>query len=112
MGKMSEVSDGYHTFGELYEHRAALTALVLQANQHLAWRSMKHHDGTMFDDETFIVGMDIPGIGQISYHYNVRDWALFHGIRTLDFAPEYDGHTAHQVNERLRLLAIRRQATL
>lgn len=56
----------------------------------------------MFDDETFIVGMELPnGIGQISYHYNLRLWSWFDGLRTLDLAPVYDGHSADDVIERL-----------
>ena len=106
MGAMSEVSDGYHTFGELYEHRGALMAALMMSHPGLSWRPKLHHDGTMFDDESFIVGMEIPGIGQISYHYNLRQWDWFDGIKTLENAPEYDGHSAADVVERLRSFAV------
>lgn len=101
MGQFSNVSDGYHTFGELYEHRAALMAALMASHPHLSWRALKHHDGTMFDNETFIVGMQLPGIGQVSYHYNVSKWDWFAGVRTLEFAPEYDGHTPDETVHRL-----------
>jgi hypothetical protein len=106
MGKMSDVSDGYHTFGELYEHRAALTAALMRSHPEISWRSTKHHDGTMFDEETFIVGMELPGIGQISYHYNLNKWDWFAGIRVVDRAPMYDGHTASDTVDRLLLFAV------
>lgn len=102
MGEKSDVSDGYHTFAELYEHRGALMAALMLSHPGLSWRSKLHHDATMFDDETFIVGMELPGIGQITYHYNMRQWHWFDGILTLDYAKPYDGHTAADVVERLR----------
>jgi hypothetical protein len=55
---MGEVSDGYHTFNELYEHRitlfitlcnvieaAKLNGTFSQLNSHIAWKSKKHSDG-------------------------------------------------------------------
>ena len=99
MGKMSDVSDGYHTFGELYEHRAALSAALFCTYSNLSWKSKKHHDGTMIDDESFIVGMQTP-FGRISYHYNLRLWDWF-PVQEYPFAPEYDGHTSQDTIERL-----------
>jgi hypothetical protein len=63
----NEISDGYHTFGELYEHRAALfVALINRCTDIPSWISHQHHDGTMFNGY-FIAGMNLP-TGQISYH--------------------------------------------
>jgi hypothetical protein len=53
----NEISDGYHTFGELYEHRAALfVALINRCTDIPSWISHQHHDGTMFNGY-FIAGM-------------------------------------------------------
>lgn len=45
--KMGEFSDGYHTFNELYHHRAVLFSVVCNQNPLCAWKAKKHHDGTM-----------------------------------------------------------------
>ena len=70
-----DISDGYHTFGELYEHRRILFSIICHNNRELAWKSWKHSDGTMFDD-SFIVGIETPE-GQYTYHYNSEFWNKF-----------------------------------
>lgn len=54
---MGEISDGYHTFNELYHHRAVLFSVICNANKEIAWKSKAHADGTMFDG-MFIVGIN------------------------------------------------------
>ena len=54
-----ETSDGYHTFNELYHHRAVLFSVIVKAFEDKAWKSRKHHDGTMYDG-MFIVGVETP----------------------------------------------------
>ncbi len=46
---MGEVSDGNHTFNELYMHRTTLFNIILCQNKDKAWKSKLHDDGTMFD---------------------------------------------------------------
>jgi hypothetical protein len=95
-----DVSDGYHTFKELYDHRAALTAALWSlAPPGQAWKSWLHHDGTMFEG-MFIAGLDLP-TGQVSYHYNADRWQLFYYIPEVERAPKYDGHTSEDVISRL-----------
>ena len=43
------ISDGYHTFDELYYHRMILFSVICNQNKKLAWKSWLHDDGTMFD---------------------------------------------------------------
>ncbi len=97
-------SDGFHTFDELYAHRAALTAVLatIGAINEDSWRSKLHHpdDGPMFDGY-FIVGIELPG-GPISYHYPLSDWDLFGAVPVLEHAPKWDGHTSADVVQRLR----------
>lgn len=83
------ISDGYHTFGELYYHRMKLFKLICHNYKDLAWKSLKHDDGTMFDD-SFIVGINTPE-GQYTYHYKVEFWDEF-DVKVLSKAPKYDGH--------------------
>ena len=86
-----ETSDGYHTFNELYHHRAVLFSVIVKAFPDRAWKSRKHHDGTMYDG-MFIVGIETPD-GQASYHYDVYPyWDMFE-CKELEYAPEWDGHT-------------------
>lgn len=94
-----ETSDGYHTFNELYHHRAVLFSVVVAANSGTAWKSKLHHDGTMYDG-MFIVGVDTPK-GQATYHYDVEPyWDMF-WCRELKRAPEWDGHTPDEAIERI-----------
>ena len=97
-----ETSDGYHTFNELYHHRAVLFSVIVKAFPERAWKARQHHDGTMYSG-MFIVGIDTPE-GQASYHYDIDPyWDMFE-CRELERAPEWDGHTQAQAIERIRKL--------
>ena len=96
-----EISDGYHTFNELYEHRHMLFANVVNQNLR-AWKSRLHDDGTMFDG-WFIAGIQT-NKGDITYHIPLEHWELFR-CKELDKAPKWDGHTANDVINRLKILA-------
>lgn len=61
-GRADSISDKWHTFGELYFHRAVLFSVILNSNKSISWKSWKHHDGTMFDD-SFIVGRQMRKLG-------------------------------------------------
>lgn len=95
------VSDGYHTFEELYYHRMVLFSIICNQNKERAWKSKQHHDGTMFDDTSFIVGVETPE-GQYTYHYHLNYWDHF-DVKVLEYAPEYDGHKPSDIG-RLRSL--------
>lgn len=95
-----DISDGYHTFGELYYHRMILFSVILNKNADIAWKARKHHDGTMFEG-SFICGIETPQ-GQYTYHYNLEFWDWFK-VKELEFAPEYDGHKPKDI---VRLLSI------
>lgn len=94
-----ETSDGYHTFNELYHHRAVLFSVIVKAFPNRAWKSRKHHDGSMYDG-MFIVGIETPD-GQATYHYDVEPyWDMFE-CKELEYAPEWDGHTPAQAIDRI-----------
>ena len=100
------ISDGYHTFNELYEYRLLYNASMFNefAKQNLydVHKSKLHSDGTIpFGDENwFVVQAELPN-GQISNHYEMKDWDLFQ-IPIKEKANPYDGHTPHDVAKRLR----------
>lgn len=92
-------SDGYHTFDELYHHRAVLFSVIVENFATRAWKSKLHADGTMYEG-MFIVGIETPD-GQATYHYDVEPyWGMFR-CKEVDRAPEWDGHTPDQAIERI-----------
>lgn len=96
---IGEFSDGYHTFNELYHHRAILFAVICNQFKKLAWKSTLHSDDTMYDD-MFIVGINTPQ-GPATYHYNIEPyWDLF-DCKELPKAPEWDGHTPDDAIKRI-----------
>lgn len=119
---IGELSDGYHTFNELYEFRKVYNAALFNEwaenletssdfgqalfnvpkyNVHKSWR---HSDGELcFGGGWFIVSAMLP-TGLISNHYKAEDWDLFK-IPEVDKALfEFDGHTGNDVLERIKNL--------
>ena len=101
-GDLGNYSDGYHTFNELYHHRAVLFSVICNQNPLSAWTAKKHHDGTMYYG-MFIVGINTPE-GQATYHYDINPyWEMFN-VPEAEFAPEWDGHTPDEAIRRIGLL--------
>jgi hypothetical protein len=109
MTDTSQISDGYHTFAELYEHRHALTLALMKAMPRHFWFSRRHADGELCfgDGEWFIVGAELPDSGKITYHLPMRLWRLAEmtGATELDRGHPWDGHTAADVVNRLKAWA-------
>lgn len=103
---MGEVSDGYHTFNELYEFRKVFNAALFREwylrGKFDVHKSRRHNDGELcFGGDWFIVCAELPG-GPISNHYHVKDWDLFN-IPVLSKALlPFDGHTSQDVLERIK----------
>lgn len=94
-----ETSDGFHTFNELYHHRAVLFSVIVRCFRDFAWKSKLHADGTMFDGY-FIVGVTTPK-GEATYHYAIDPyWDMFNCVE-LERAPQWDGHTPADAIERI-----------
>jgi hypothetical protein len=99
-------SDGYHTFNELYEFRKAYNAALFnewaaegKCSVHKSWR---HYDGEpCFGGGWFIVVAVLPQ-GQISNHYEAKDWSLFNVPETERALFEFDGHSGFDVVTRLK----------
>ena len=107
MTDTGSLSDGFHTFDELYEFR-----LLYHAHAVRAWldagysvvRSWKHHDGEpCFEGGWFIVVAQLP-TGQVSNHYRAESWSLFGDVPEAEAAPVWDGHRTTDVARRLRAL--------
>lgn len=119
MTATGSTSDGLHTFDELYRFRLLYNAALFNEwaisdawtesyrDQPLSTdhnfevhKSTRHNDGELcFGGGWFIVMAQLP-TGQISNHYELKDWHLFN-IPERDVAAEWDGHTAADVANRL-----------
>lgn len=93
-----DLSDGYHTFDELYEHRIRLYMAFAKTS---GWPARYRCDY----ENWFCLYLETPE-GQISYH--LPDKYLDIVLTFAEKAPEdykWDGHTGEQVLTRLLLLS-------
>ena len=109
-----KISDGYHTFDELYDHRIMLfiklcefiSALKTESGKDdIIWRSRKHSDGELvFGGNWFVMGINKKQGEQITYHIPISRWDETDFAETLECAPNFDGHTSADVLKRLASL--------
>lgn len=101
MATTGQISDGYHTFDELYDHRCHLFIALMRAYPGISWRAQNHYDGEGYPG-WFVAGMHLP-TGDISYHLPQWMWTMLDNskIPTSLRAPSYDGHTPGDVITRL-----------
>lgn len=107
----SKVSDGYHTFEELYAHRTALFRALCVAQPSIAWKSLNHEDGgEPMHEGMFVAGLNLGKVDPqdednimempITYHIDLKYWDFF-DIPIHEYAPKWDGHTSKDVARRL-----------
>lgn len=99
--KTKEISDGHHTFQELYNQITILWAIMCNTPPTLSWKSKKHDDeenNPMFNGD-FIVGINTPN-GPATRHIKLEYWDLF-AIQELKHALPYDGYSPKENTERL-----------
>ena len=118
-----DVSDGHHTFNELYRYRMLYNAAFLNTYSNPEVRMMSdgnhsvivrnvgksrlHHDGTEpFGGGWFIVWAELDG-RLVSNHYELEHWDLF-DIPEYATAPEWDGSTPEQEADALEAWLMRR----
>lgn len=106
--KVGAVSDGYHTFDDLYDHRIMLYIALCKEYarnrfEDIIWRSKYHSDGSNIDG-WFVLGISQEKGKQITYHLPNEHWDKTNFAKTLEKAPEFDGHTSADVLERIKLL--------
>lgn len=121
--EIGQISDGYHTFNELYRYRMLYHAAYVSTRHRIEvdWlnyrksidsdfepvpttvKSWRHSDGEeCFGGGWFIVVTQLP-TGQISNHYEADHWTLFE-VPEVENAPEWDGHTPAQAAARLEAM--------
>lgn len=98
-GGIGNLSDGYHTFNELYHHRAVLFSVICNMMPEKAWKSRLHDTGDMYEG-MFIVGVETPE-GQATYHYDIEPYWNMFKVKELERAPEWDGHTPEEAIRRI-----------
>lgn len=98
------ISDGYHTFGELYEHRIELWITLCRtyaeefSNGYDVWK-------TNIKDGWFILGINKEKGEQMTYHLPESKWKETEFAEVLESdGYEFDGHTSADVLERLKQL--------
>lgn len=98
MENKGEISDGYHTFNELYEHRNLLfITLCLEQAGCCYWNRNGDYEGY------FCLHRDTP-YGSISYHIPDKYLPLIEdAIEFEEIA--WDGHTSQDALERLEKLS-------
>lgn len=100
---IGDASDGFHTFNELYHHRAILFSVICNLMREKAWKSKRHDTGDMYDG-MFIVGIETPD-GQATYHYDINPyWDMF-DVKEAEYAPKWDGHTPDDAIKRIGSLS-------
>ena len=92
-----DMSDGYHTFDELYEHRCLLwinLCMTPQYSEQAFWIKEHYKGWDLLVLET--------KLGQISYHVPMTLRDLYYPLNHKPENYTYDGHTSKDVIERLR----------
>ena len=106
---VGQVSDGYHTFDELYEHRCALyialvNTLCLKDVGAKCYKSKKHKDGSSYDG-WFVCWIEFSNSKHISYHLPLKYWDKC-AAREKETYDNFDGHTPNDVVNRLNEYAL------
>lgn len=96
--KNGDISDGDHTFDELYEHRCLLYIAWIIAEKNIVEPYLVRDHYPDWD----LVWCHLPQIGQISYHIHNKYRELYkpHCVELLS-NEGYDGHTSIDVIERI-----------
>jgi hypothetical protein len=98
------VTDGFHSFPELYESRLVLHAYAVEAWQARGWpvvKSWRHEDGERCFGGGWLIVHVVTPEGPASFHYPAAAWELF-DVPAVETAPPFDGHTTADVHARLR----------
>lgn len=95
-----EVSDGYHTFNQLYEHRHVLFLHLVLANKADAFKTWRDKGGETWEG-WFILGLNTE-YGQVTYHMPERYWNRAE-VAAVEQNTDYDGHDSVDVLHRLEL---------
>ena len=98
VNSLKDVSDGYHTIDELYDHRCLLFALLcLQMKGQVFYKMDVNSPGW------FILYLETK-YGQISYHLKDVFLPAIQSVAVYDADHSWDGHTSEDVLNRMNQL--------
>ena len=94
---VGKLSDGYHTYDDLYFQRLVLWQRICRDHKDKCWKTKCDENGKPWYDGKgwFLIAVDTPK-GQYSYHYPMKEWDRF-DVKELPKAKHFDGHTSKDV---------------
>lgn len=109
------ISDGYHTFGELYEHRIRLFIQLCKMTKALSLLDVTNKVKGIYpsvwayveneSEQWFLLGIWKEDGKQITYHLPARFWnEVCEFAEILKDKPQWDGHSSSDILERLKQL--------
>lgn len=102
---IGDLSDGFHTFNDLYYQRLILFAIIVNTHKDKSWKTLRHENGDKcFGGGWFLVTIDTPN-GQYGYHYEEKYWDLF-DCKVLDKAKHFDGYTDKDISRLFSLIDV------
>lgn len=95
------ISDGYHTFKELYTYRMLYNAMLVNElaknKNNVVYKTIRHEDGELcFGGNWFLVVIKTQN-GIIDNHYEMKYWELFKCQELYKSIIPFDGHTPQDV---------------
>lgn len=94
---LKDVSDGYHTIDELYQHRILLFLLLCKTSSYVCY----YKEDPNAPDWVIVYLYLTPGNTQISYHVPKTYLPAIKKFATEDHDHKWDGHTSNDVLARL-----------
>lgn len=105
------ITDGYHTFSELYQHRAILFIALCKeisnnaeyqtGQKSFIWKTTKYSDGKDLEKGWFLMGIGANSGEQITYHLPMSYWSKTSFVNIIGQAPIFDKHTSDDVVKRI-----------
>lgn len=96
---IDDLHDDFHTFKELYDQRNILFCIILNNNSDYSWKSKNQYDNNPMG-EWFVAGIDLPGIGTVTFHMENALWGILK-IKELEIAPKWDNANSEIILKRL-----------
>ena len=103
-----DVSDGFHSYNQLYDHRDTLFLCLVNIlfergydPQYRACKSKLHSDGTHYEGYFIVMITDVVFQEQISYHLSIEKYWDLCNLEPVEKAPKWDGHSSDDVVQRL-----------
>ena len=102
---VKKISDGHHTFEDLYKNTLILFCTLCISNPDISWKEKKHlneENNPMFKGD-FIAGINTPEV-IATYHFKLEFWDLFQ-IPEIEKASKYDNYDNATVLKRIYSLS-------